>query len=152
MVDGLHHPADPERGRAGRHAPGARQPGSPLRDTFTRLGNTVRDAARYREMFKMLLAFWFYMEGIGAIILLATSYGAALGLDTSVLIATLLMTQFVAFPYALMFGRIPVADQPLARAFHFHAALDGGDLPADGPVCQPERAAMTRSASRSPLR
>jgi UMF1 family MFS transporter len=82
--------------------------GNPLRDSFTRLANTVRDAARYREMFKMLLAFWFYMEGIGAIILLATSYGAALGLDTSVLISTLLMTQFVAFPYALMFGRIPV--------------------------------------------
>jgi UMF1 family MFS transporter len=83
--------------------------GSAVLDSFTRLANTVRSAARYREMFKMLLAFWFYMEGIGAIILLATSYGAALGLDTSVLITTLLMTQFVAFPYALMYGRIPVA-------------------------------------------
>jgi MFS transporter, UMF1 family len=82
--------------------------GNAVLDAFTRLANTVRDAARYREMFKMLIAFWFYMEGIGAIILLATSYGAALGLDTAVLISTLLMTQFVAFPYALMFGRIPV--------------------------------------------
>ena len=90
--------------------------GQPAARRFTRLGNTVRDAARYREMFKMLLAFWFYMEGIGAIILLATSYGAALGLDTSVLISTLLMTQFVAFPYALMFGRIPV---PAAAGAHF---------------------------------
>ena len=77
-------------------------------DSFTRLRNTIRDAARYKEMFKMLLAFWFYMEGIGAIILLATSYGAALGLDTAVLITTLLMTQFVAFPYVQMYGRIPV--------------------------------------------
>jgi MFS transporter, UMF1 family len=84
--------------------------GNALLDTFTRLANTIRSAARYREMFKMLIAFWFYMEGIGAIILLATSYGAALGLDTSVLITTLLMTQFVAFPYALMYGRIPVKD------------------------------------------
>lgn len=81
---------------------------SPLLDTFTRIGNTIRDAARYRELFKMLIAFWFYMEGIGAIILLATSYGAALGLDTAILISTLLMTQFVAFPYALLYGRIPV--------------------------------------------
>jgi len=55
----------------------------------------------------MLIAFWFYMEGVGAIILLATAYGAALGLDMGVLIATLLMTQFVAFPYAILFGRIP---------------------------------------------
>ena len=82
--------------------------GSAILDAFTRIGHTVRDATRYRELFKMLIAFWFYMEGIGAIILLATSYGAALGLDTSVLISTLLMTQFVAFPYALLYGRIPI--------------------------------------------
>ena len=84
--------------------------GNAVLDSFTRLGNTLRDAARYREMFKMLVAFWFYMEGIGAIILLATSYGAALGLGTSVLITTLLMTQFVAFPYVQLYGRIPIKD------------------------------------------
>ncbi len=84
----------------------------PVLDSFTRLAQTVRNASRYREMFKMLIAFWFYMEGIGAIILLATSYGAALGLDTVVLIVTLLMTQFVAFPYALIYGRIP---EPTSR-------------------------------------
>ena len=81
--------------------------GSAIKDTLVRLGHTIRDIQRYRELFKMLVAFWFYMEGIGAIILLATAYGAALGLDTAVLIGTLLMTQFVAFPYALIFGRIP---------------------------------------------
>ena len=91
--------------------------GSAVRDSFTRLANTIRDARRYQELFKMLLAFWFYMEGIGAIILLATSYGAALGLNTAVLISTLLMTQFVAFPYALMFGRIPDPDSRWRSAF-----------------------------------
>jgi UMF1 family MFS transporter len=91
--------------------------GSAVLDSFTRLANTIRSAARYREMFKMLLAFWLYMEGIGAIILLATSYGAALGLDTSILITTLLMTQFVAFPYALIYGRIPVVTNRWRSAF-----------------------------------
>ena len=91
---------------------GERRGYHPILDSFTRLAHTVRNAARYREMFKMLVAFWFYMEGIGAIILLATSYGAALGLDTAVLIVTLLMTQFVAFPYALIYGRIP---EPTSR-------------------------------------
>lgn len=94
--------------------------GSAVLDTLTRLGNTLRDAARYRELFKMLIAFWFYMEGIGAIILLATSYGAALGLDTAILISTLLMTQFVAFPYALLYGRIPV---PTSRWRAFFIAM-----------------------------
>ena len=55
----------------------------------------------------MLIAFWFYMEGIGAIILLATIFGAVLGLHLKLLIGTLLMTQMVAFPYAIIFGRIP---------------------------------------------
>ncbi len=81
--------------------------GNPVRDAVTRLAHTLRDIQRYRELFKMLIAFWFYSEGIGAIILLATAYGAALGLNTAVLIGTLLMTQFVAFPYALIYGRIP---------------------------------------------
>src|SRR5258708_4684048 len=82
--------------------------GGPLQDAFVRLSNTLRSARRYQELFKMLIAFWFYMEGIGAIILLATSYGAALGLGTAILIGTLLMTQFVAFPYALLYGKLPV--------------------------------------------
>ena len=113
--------------------------GSGILDSFTRLGNTVRDAARYRELFKMLIAFWFYMEGIGAIILLATSYGAALGLNTAVLIGTLLMTQFVAFPYALIYGRIPIPSNRWRGVFRLHAHLDRGYLPTDGTVCQPER-------------
>jgi UMF1 family MFS transporter len=81
--------------------------GNPLGDAFRRLAHTLRDIRRYRELFKMLVAFWFYMEGVGAIVLLATAYGAALGLDTAVLVGTLLMTQAVAFPYALLYGRIP---------------------------------------------
>jgi UMF1 family MFS transporter len=79
----------------------------PFRDSFVQIARTFRDIRKYKELFKMLIAFWFYMEGVGAIILLATAYGAALGLDMGVLIATLLMTQFVAFPYAILFGRIP---------------------------------------------
>ncbi len=81
--------------------------GKPAIDAFKRLRNTLRDLQNYRELFKMLIAFWLYSEGIGAIILLATAYGAALGLTTSALITTLLMTQFVAFPFALIYGRIP---------------------------------------------
>ena len=80
---------------------------TPLRDSLVQIAKTIHDIRRYTELFKMLLAFWFYMEGIGAIILLATIYGAALGLDMTILIATLLMTQMVAFPYAIIFGRIP---------------------------------------------
>jgi UMF1 family MFS transporter len=81
--------------------------GNAVGDAFRRLAHTLHDIRRYRELFKMLVAFWCYMEGIGAIVLLATAYGAALGLDTAVLVGTLLMTQAVAYPYSLWYGRIP---------------------------------------------
>ncbi len=88
-----------------------------LRDSVAQIASTIRAIRRYRELFKMLIAFWFYMEGVGAIILLATAYGASLGLDMAVLVATLLMTQFVAFPYAIMFGRIPDRTNPRRGPF-----------------------------------
>src|SRR5262249_22456192 len=53
---------------------------SAFRETFVQLGRTLRDLKHYRELFKMLIAFWLYSEGISAIILLATAYGASLGL------------------------------------------------------------------------
>jgi UMF1 family MFS transporter len=106
--------------------------GSALLDSFTRLANTLRDARRYSELFKMLIAFWFYMEGIGAIILLATSYGAALGLNTSILISTLLLTQFVAFPYALIYGRIPVESSRWRSAFVSMLIWTGATFPFIG--------------------
>ena len=105
---------------------------NPLADTFIRLGDTIRDIQRYKELFKMLIAFWFYMEGIGAIILLATAYGAALGLDTSVLIATLLMTQFVAFPYALIYGRIPNPESKWRSSFVSMLVWTGVTFPLMG--------------------
>ena len=80
---------------------------SSIAGAFIRLGETLRAIRHYSELFKMLIAFWFYMEGVSAIILLATAYGAALGLDTPVLVGTLLMTQFVAYPYSIAYGYMP---------------------------------------------
>lgn len=106
--------------------------GSAIKDAFVRLGHTLKSARQYQELFKMLLAFWFYMEGIGAIILLATSYGAALGLNTAILIGTLLMTQFVAFPYALLYGRIPVTSSHWRSAFVSMVVWTGVTFPLMG--------------------
>ncbi len=106
--------------------------GNPVRDAFTRLGHTFHDLRHYRELFKMLIAFWLYSEGIGAIILLATAYGAALGLGTAVLIGTLLMTQFVAFPYALIYGRIPNAASKWRSAFVSMLIWTGVTMPLLG--------------------
>ena len=56
--------------------------------------------------FVFLLAFFFYIDGVYTVIDMATAYGQALGLDSTGLLLALLVTQIVAFPSVLIFGRI----------------------------------------------
>jgi UMF1 family MFS transporter len=88
--------------------------------SFRRLWDTVRDIRQYRELFKYLLAFLIYIDGIGTIIGVAAIYGAELGFGDVELILALLLVQFVGIPYSLIFGRIPSPNEkrrPLFLAF-----------------------------------
>ena len=80
------------------------QGGNPVLVSFKRLGQTFHDIRRYRELFIFLVAFWFYNDGIGTIIKMATIYGAEIGIGQTTLIGTLLMVQFVGIPFAFLFG------------------------------------------------
>ena len=71
---------------------------------FRELGNTIAHVRQYRTIVMFLLAYWFYIDGVNTIIKMAVNYGTALGLDTNKLLAALLVTQFVGFPAALLFG------------------------------------------------
>ena len=53
-----------------------------------------------------LVAFFFYIDGVYTIIDMATAYGSALGLNSTGLLLALLVTQLVAFPFAIIFGRL----------------------------------------------
>lgn len=77
---------------------------SPLKASFTRLYRTFKEIRKYRELSLGLLAFWVYSNGIGTIIVMATIYGAELGFSQTTLIGTLLMVQFLAAPFAFLFG------------------------------------------------
>ncbi len=77
---------------------------SAIQASFSRLGRTFRDLRSYRELFLFLIAFWFYNNGIGTIIIMATIYGAEIGIGQTTLIGTLLMVQFLAAPFAFLFG------------------------------------------------
>ena len=79
---------------------------SPLLDTFRQLGRTIRDAKKDKHIFLYLLAFFFFIDGVYTIIDMATAYGTALGLDTTGLLLALLLTQIVAFPCSILFGRL----------------------------------------------
>lgn len=75
-----------------------------IQASFRRLGSTFRDITRYRQLFLFLVAFWFYNNGIGTIITMATIYGAEIGIGSTTLIGTLLMVQFLGVPFAFAFG------------------------------------------------
>jgi len=53
-----------------------------------------------------LIAYWLYIDGVDTIIRMAVDYGMALGFETSDLIMALLITQFVGFPAAILYGYI----------------------------------------------
>ena len=78
----------------------------PLLDSFRQLGRTFRKAKEQKHVFVYLIAFFFFINGVYTIIDMATAYGTDLGLDTTGLLLALLLTQIVAFPCAIIFGKL----------------------------------------------
>ena len=75
-----------------------------FRASFVRLGNTFKNIKKEKAAFLFLISFFFYIDGVYTIIDMATAYGSALGLDSTGLLLALLVTQIVAFPFAILFG------------------------------------------------
>jgi UMF1 family MFS transporter len=73
---------------------------------FGRLKHTVTNLGHYKQAVLMLIAFLFYNDGIGTIIRLATIYGAAMKIEGSALIGSILIVQFVGVPFAFLFGSV----------------------------------------------
>ena len=78
----------------------------PVMETFRQLGRTFRKAKEQKHVFVYLIAFFFFINGVYTIIDMATAYGTDLGLDTTGLLLALLLTQIVAFPCAILFGKL----------------------------------------------
>ncbi|MBN1966890.1 MAG: MFS transporter [Anaerolineae bacterium] len=88
--------------------------------SFSRIMDTLRDIRHYSELFKYLIAFLIYNDGIGTIISIAVIYGAELGFGDTELVLALLLVQFVGIPFSLIFGRLPSKAEkrrPLYLAF-----------------------------------
>ncbi len=82
------------------------QQGKPLQSSARELGNTLKHAVKHKKIGLYLLACFFFINGVYTIIDMATAYGTALGLEAQDLLLALLLTQFVAFPFAILFGRL----------------------------------------------
>lgn len=77
-----------------------------FRHAFERLAAVFRDVKQQKEIFTFLLAFFFYIDGVYTIIEMATSYGKDVGISDDNLLLALLLTQIVAFPFALLFAKL----------------------------------------------
>lgn len=83
-----------------------------LRDALGRMARVVREIRRYRTVMLFLLAYFFYIDGVGAIIRLATAYGTDIGLAAETVLAVLLAVQVVAFPCTLLYGKLAALTSP----------------------------------------
>jgi UMF1 family MFS transporter len=73
---------------------------------FGELWRTLSSLPRRPELFKFLIAFWLYSDGIGTIVKMATVYGREVGIGRNHLIGALLLVQLLAAPASLAFGRL----------------------------------------------
>ena len=82
------------------------QLGSAVRGTFSELAGTFGKIVKNKPLWMFMIAFFFYIDAVNTVISMSTSYGAELGIDSTQLVVALLVTQFVAFPCAILYGRL----------------------------------------------
>lgn len=67
---------------------------------------TLKKIQHMKTLSVFLLAYWLYIDGVDTVIRMAVDYGISIGLSSNHLITALLITQFVGFPSALVFGKL----------------------------------------------
>lgn len=71
-----------------------------------RFVTAFKEIRQFKDLFWFLLTFLVYANGIGTIITMAAAFATDLGFSTITVLGTFLMVQFVAAPFAILFGRI----------------------------------------------
>ena len=74
------------------------------KEGFMQIATTVKSLRKLKNTGLFLVAYWCYIDGVDTIIRMATDYGTALGFPSESLIVALLITQFVAFPAAILYN------------------------------------------------
>lgn len=80
-----------------------------INKSWRQLTGTLKHVRQHKPVVIFLLAYWLYIDGVDSIVRMAVDYGQSLGFEVNSLIKALLLTQFVAFPAAIMFGYLGTA-------------------------------------------
>ena len=84
--------------------------GEPPRDiikqSLLNVGKTFKSIVSDKALLFFILAYFFYIDGVGTIIHLSTAYGSTLGLSSVGMILALLVTQVVAAPCSVLFAKL----------------------------------------------
>lgn len=81
-------------------------PAKLVRTTFSHVGATLRNIFHNKGLFLFVLAYFCYIDGVGTVIHMSTTYGTTVGLDSTGMILALLVTQIVAVPCSIYFGKL----------------------------------------------
>ena len=82
------------------------EPKNIARQAWKNTIGTFRSIFKIKAIFFFLLAYFFYIDGVDTIISMATKYGDTLGLGSIGMILALVVTQVVAMPCSILFGRL----------------------------------------------
>ncbi|MDO5377348.1 MAG: MFS transporter [Clostridia bacterium] len=77
-----------------------------LSQSLRSMASTCKKILRNKSLFFFLIAYFFYIDGVGTIIHMATVFGASCGLGSMDMMVILLVVQIVAFPFAIIYGKL----------------------------------------------
>lgn len=77
-----------------------------VKDSLHRLLVTLKKIRKDKQLFYYVISYFLFIDGVYTIISMSTTYGSEIGLDSSSLVFALLMTQFIAFPCAILSAKL----------------------------------------------